>query len=85
MKGSMKWLSLVMAIVLLGSMFSFAAAEEKTSLTFMHFHSVSDTAGTAKAFDQASTEFLAANTNVEITSTYHYRKHNRTFAHIVYR
>ena len=70
MKGSMKWLSLVMAIVLLGSMFSFAAAEEKTSLSFMHFHSVSDTAGTAKAFDQASTEFLAANPNVEITSTY---------------
>ncbi len=70
MKGTMKWLSLVMAIVLLGSLFSVAAAEDKTALSFMHFHSVSDTAGTAKAFDQASTEFLAANPGIEVTSTY---------------
>ena len=70
MKASKKWLSLILVIALVGSLFSVAVAEEKTTLSFMHFHSVSDTAGTAKAFDLASQEFLAANPNIEITSTY---------------
>jgi len=70
MKGFAKFLSLVLVLVLAASMFSAAMAEEKTTLSFLNFHSVSDTAGTAKAFDQASTEFLAANANIEITNTY---------------
>ena len=70
MKGPMKWLSLVLAIVMVTSLFSVAAAEEKTSLTFMHFHSQTDTAGTAVAFDKAYQEYVAANPNVEVNATY---------------